>query len=107
MRRPGPRAIVVALLFAALAGVPLLAELTETPFYLTFARRMMILAIGALLIGVMDIMGRSFLDTFFRLFLPVNAAETAAPAASSMLIYVLMAAVLFFRPQGLFPARTG
>ena len=63
--------------------------------------------IGALLIGVIDIMGRSFLDMFFRLFLPVNAAETAAPAVSSMLIYILMAAVLFFRPQGLFPARTG
>lgn len=63
--------------------------------------------VGALLIGVIDILGRSFLDTFFELFLPVNAAETAAPAAASMLIYVLMALVLFFRPQGLFPARTG
>ncbi|MBT5046899.1 MAG: branched-chain amino acid ABC transporter permease [Rhodospirillaceae bacterium] len=63
--------------------------------------------VGALLIGVMDILGRSFLDTFFKLFLPVNTAETAAPAAASMLIYILMALVLFFRPQGLFPARTG
>ncbi len=63
--------------------------------------------VGALLIGVIEILGRSFLDVFFELFLPVNAAETAAPAAASMLIYVLMAGVLFFRPQGLFPARTG
>jgi branched-chain amino acid transport system permease protein len=63
--------------------------------------------VGALLIGVIDILGRSFLDTFFKLFLPVNTAETAAPAAASMLIYILMALVLFFRPQGLFPARTG
>ena len=63
--------------------------------------------VGALLIGVMDILGRSFLDMFFKLFLPVNTAETAAPAAASMLIYILMALVLFFRPQGLFPARTG
>ena len=62
---------------------------------------------GALLIGVIEILGRSFLDLFFELFLPVNAAETAAPAAASMLIYILMALVLFFRPQGLFPARTG
>ena len=62
---------------------------------------------GALLIGVIEILGRSFLDKFFELFLSVNAAETAAPAAASMLIYVLMALVLFFRPQGLFPARTG
>jgi branched-chain amino acid transport system permease protein len=63
--------------------------------------------VGALLVGVLDIMGRSFLDTFFKLFLPNEAAETAAPAVASMLIYVLMVAVLFFRPQGLFPARTG
>ena len=63
--------------------------------------------VGALMIGVIEILGRSFLDDFFKLFLPVNAAETAAPAVASMLIYILMAAVLFFRPQGLFPARSG
>ena len=63
--------------------------------------------VGAVMIGVIDVMGRSFLDTFFKLFLPNETAETAAPAVASMLIYVLMAAVLFFRPQGLFPARTG
>jgi len=63
--------------------------------------------VGALLIGVIDIMGRSFLKDIFGLFLPFDAAETAAPAVASMLIYILMATVLFFRPQGLFPARTG
>ena len=63
--------------------------------------------VGAMLIGIIDILGRSFLDTFFKLFLPVNAAETAGPAVASMLIYILMAAVLFFKPQGLFPAKTG
>jgi branched-chain amino acid transport system permease protein len=63
--------------------------------------------VGALLIGVIEIMGRSFLGDLFKLFLPDNAAETAAPAAASMLIYILMAGVLFFRPQGLFPARSG
>jgi branched-chain amino acid transport system permease protein len=36
-----------------------------------------------------------------------QAAQTAGPAIASMLIYILMAAILFFRPQGLFPARTG
>jgi len=34
----------------------------------------------------------------------VIAAE-AGPAVASVLIYVLMAAVLYFRPSGLFPAR--
>jgi branched-chain amino acid transport system permease protein len=28
-----------------------------------------------------------------------------APAVASILIYVLMAAVLFFKPRGLFPAH--
>ncbi|MDJ0949541.1 MAG: branched-chain amino acid ABC transporter permease [Alphaproteobacteria bacterium] len=63
--------------------------------------------IGAIIAGVIDTMGRSFLDVFLLLFLPANAAEAAGPALSSMLIYVLMAAVLTFRPQGLFPAKTG
>jgi branched-chain amino acid transport system permease protein len=31
-------------------------------------------------------------------------ASTAAPALSSMLIYLLMAIVLVVRPEGLFPA---
>jgi branched-chain amino acid transport system permease protein len=63
--------------------------------------------VGAVLVGVIDVMGRSYLDTLFKLFLRNEAAETAAPAVASMLIYLLMAAVLFFRPQGLFPPRTG
>ena len=32
-------------------------------------------------------------------------ASEAGPAVASVLIYVLMAAVLYFRPSGLFPAR--
>ncbi len=61
--------------------------------------------IAALLTGVIDTMGRAFLDEILLLFMPVQAAETAGPALSSMLIYILMAAILFFRPQGLFPPR--
>ena len=61
--------------------------------------------VAAILTGVIDTMGRSFLDVLLLLFLPPNAAESAGPALSSMLIYVLMAGILFFRPQGLFPPR--
>ena len=61
--------------------------------------------IAALLTGVIDTMGRAFLDVILLSFMPVQAAETAGPALSSMLIYILMAAILFFRPQGLFPPR--
>lgn len=61
--------------------------------------------VAALLTGIIDTMGRSFLDVILLLFLPPNAAESAGPALSSMLIYILMAGILFFRPQGLFPPR--
>jgi branched-chain amino acid transport system permease protein len=37
--------------------------------------------------------------------LPADAAATLGPALASILIYLLMAAILFFKPQGLFPAR--
>ena len=61
--------------------------------------------VAALLTGIIDTMGRSFLDVILLLFMPANAAESAGPALSSMLIYILMAGILFFRPQGLFPPR--
>ena len=64
--------------------------------------------IAAIFVGLIDTMGRSYLDDFFKLFMDTTAAETAAPAVSAMLIYILMAIILAFRPQGLFPptART-
>ncbi|MCZ6591971.1 MAG: branched-chain amino acid ABC transporter permease [Alphaproteobacteria bacterium] len=61
--------------------------------------------IAAILAGLIDTMGRSFLDVALLVFLSPNAAESAGPALSSMLIYVLMAAILFFRPQGLVPPK--
>ncbi len=61
--------------------------------------------IAAMLIGLIDTFGRSYLDTIFKLVMSSEAAETSAPAVSAMLIYLLMAAVLAFRPQGLFPPK--
>jgi len=58
---------------------------------------------AALIIGLMDTLSRSYLDVLMQLVMPVTYAETAAPAISAMLVYILMAAVLAFRPQGLFP----
>ena len=58
---------------------------------------------GALIIGLIDTLGRSYLDDFLKLFVSTQNAETAAPALSAMLIYILMATVLAIRPQGLFP----
>jgi branched-chain amino acid transport system permease protein len=59
--------------------------------------------VGALLVGVVDTVGRAFLRPLFALMMARTAADSAGPAIASMLIYVLMAAVLFFRPAGLFP----
>lgn len=61
--------------------------------------------IAALITGLIDTLGRSFLDELLQIFISIEAAEAAGPALSSMLIYILMAAILFFRPQGLFPPR--
>jgi branched-chain amino acid transport system permease protein len=61
--------------------------------------------VGALLVGLVDTMGRALLPIGFAQMFPPQVASNLGPALSSILIYVLMAAVLFFRPQGLFPAR--
>ncbi|MAG95171.1 MAG: branched-chain amino acid ABC transporter permease [Alphaproteobacteria bacterium] len=61
--------------------------------------------IAAIIAGVIDTLGRSYLDVLLLQFLPPVHAESAGPALSAMLIYILMAAVLAVRPQGLFPPR--
>jgi branched-chain amino acid transport system permease protein len=61
--------------------------------------------VGALLVGVVDTAGRAFLPDLLAQFLSVAAAAQLGPAIASIAIYVLMAGVLFYRPQGLFPAR--
>ncbi|PYM32749.1 MAG: branched-chain amino acid ABC transporter permease [Candidatus Rokuibacteriota bacterium] len=61
--------------------------------------------VGAILVGMVDTLGRAFLRPVLSTVITPTAADAAGPALASILIYVLMAAVLFFRPQGLFPAR--
>jgi branched-chain amino acid transport system permease protein len=60
--------------------------------------------VAAILVGLIDTMGRAFLPDMLRVVLSTNAALTLGPALSSMSIYMLMAGVLVFRPEGLFPA---
>jgi branched-chain amino acid transport system permease protein len=62
--------------------------------------------VAALLVGFVDTMGRAFLRPLLATVMTTAAADNAGPALASMLIYLLMAAVLFFRPRGLFPPRT-
>jgi branched-chain amino acid transport system permease protein len=60
--------------------------------------------VAALLVGFIDTLGRAYFPDLLHLMLSPAAASTAGPALSSMLIYLLMAAVLVVRPEGLFSA---
>ena len=61
--------------------------------------------VGAIVVGVVDTLGRAFLKPLLGSVISPPAAEAAGPALASMLIYLLMALVLAVRPAGLFPAR--
>ena len=60
---------------------------------------------AALIVGVVDTLGRIFLPILLREMTSRSVADAVGPALASMMIYLLMAAVLAFRPQGLFPAK--
>ncbi|MFL4985430.1 MAG: branched-chain amino acid ABC transporter permease [Xanthobacteraceae bacterium] len=61
--------------------------------------------LAALLIGLVDTLGRSFVVDILRLVMAPSPARTVGPAIASMLIYLLMALVLYVRPAGLFPVK--
>jgi branched-chain amino acid transport system permease protein len=61
--------------------------------------------VAAVLVGVIDTLGRSFMTDALRLFLSPSTARVIGPALASMAIYLLMAVVLAVRPAGLFPAK--
>ena len=63
--------------------------------------------VASILIGIVETVGRSILPFLMGKYISEDAAQTAGPALASMLMYILMVLVLFFKPQGLFPARTG
>ena len=105
-------------LLAGLAGVmagPILAVeagMGESILILTFV----VIVIGgigsirgalvaALMVGVVDTLGRAFLPGFFRLFLPIAEADGVGASLASMSVYILMAAILIWRPRGLFPSQ--
>lgn len=60
---------------------------------------------GAILVGVVDTMGRFLLPKLFALFMETSQAATVGTALASMLIYIVMAIILTMRPQGLFAAN--
>lgn len=61
--------------------------------------------VGALLVGMTDTLGKFLLPKLFATFMEQSQATGVGSALASMLIYILMAAVLLFRPQGLYGER--
>ena len=61
--------------------------------------------VGALLVGMTDTLGKAMLPQALALVLDPAAARGVGASLASMLIYIVMAGVLVWRPQGLFGAR--
>ena len=62
--------------------------------------------VAAIIVGLIDTIGRAFLPDLVRHFVSYSAGSSLGPSLSSMMIYMLMAAVLVLRPEGLFPASS-
>lgn len=61
--------------------------------------------IAAVIVGVVDTLGRVVLPLILRSFMEQSAADGAGPALASMMVYLLMTIVLVVKPTGLFPAK--
>ncbi|MCB8835896.1 branched-chain amino acid ABC transporter permease [Aurantimonas sp. VKM B-3413] len=61
--------------------------------------------VAAILVGLVDTLGRTFGPIVLKSLMDPSAASQAGRTLAPMLIYILMAAVLSFRPAGLFPAK--
>jgi branched-chain amino acid transport system permease protein len=61
--------------------------------------------VGALLVGLTDTLGKFLLPRMFGTFMEASQATAVGSALAAMMIYILMAMVLLFRPQGLYGVR--
>jgi len=61
--------------------------------------------VAALLVGVVDTLGRASIPDLLRLFMAPPDARQTGGALASMLVYIAMSVILAFRPAGLFPVR--
>jgi len=59
--------------------------------------------VGALLVGLVDTLGRAFLPMLLRTVFSAAYADGVAASLASMSVYILMAAILVWRPKGLLP----
>ena len=61
--------------------------------------------VAALMVGLIDTLGRAFGPQMLRLLLEPAAANQTGRSLAPMLIYIMMATVLYIRPSGLFPVK--
>jgi branched-chain amino acid transport system permease protein len=58
--------------------------------------------VAALIIGIVDTLGRAYLPAFFKTFMSASDGAMVGSSLASIAIYLLMAGILVFRPRGLF-----
>src|SRR2546422_11657862 len=58
---------------------------------------------GAMVVGMVDTLGRAFLRPTLSTIVSPAAADKAGAAPASVLVYLMMGGGVFFRPPGLFP----
>jgi branched-chain amino acid transport system permease protein len=63
--------------------------------------------LASLLVGITDTLGRVYFPVMLGAAFTPAVSNALSPAITSMLTYLMMAAILAFRPQGLLAARTG
>ena len=61
--------------------------------------------IAAFMVGVVDALGKTFGPVVLKQFISPASMADVLPALTSMTMYLLMIAVLMFKPRGLFPAN--
>lgn len=61
--------------------------------------------VGAILVGMIDTLGRAYLPALLKLFFDPATADGVGASLSSMAIYILMALILVWKPKGLLPAH--
>ncbi|MCK5071498.1 MAG: branched-chain amino acid ABC transporter permease [Desulfocapsa sp.] len=62
--------------------------------------------VGAILVGMVDTLGRVYLPDVLTLLVSSATADTLGASLASMSVYILMAIVLTCKPAGLFPAQS-
>jgi branched-chain amino acid transport system permease protein len=68
--------------------------------------------LGALIVGIVDTAGRTLLPLYMRQWfvepgiLTREAVSALAPGIASVMIYLLMAVILLWKPRGLFPVQS-